>query len=264
MKKIFLLIVAPFAFFSALSAQVSQEEADRIVLERMSQETQSYTVYAKENVRTEMIITTVNEEMLELDYPCWVYYISYVGKVSIGHYLIVNESNGNLLEIKSKEDACPSDLAEWREVYNFPYFDGYITLKFDETLAIPNSNNTTKVSFKKVKEGRCLKSSCEFCDFLRAEIQLSVINNEQTVDIDLAIYGCLGKSANRVEVSGYRFSLEELLPYPERWYEDDNGEGRLIYYDDNGEEIILAHYYNNGELIMNEEVYIVKIKITKL
>ena len=116
MKKILLLLAAPFAFISALSAQVSQEEAEEIVLERMSQATQSYNVYAKDSLQTEMTITTINGEELELDYPCWVYYISYIRETddNAGCYLIVNESNGNLLEIKAKKEICPP----WSRCYD--------------------------------------------------------------------------------------------------------------------------------------------------
>ncbi|MCL1943077.1 MAG: hypothetical protein FWF54_05960, partial [Candidatus Azobacteroides sp.] len=112
--KIILLIIAPFAFLSALSAQITRNEADEIVSERMSREVQPYTVYAGENVQTEGVtVTTSGGETLELDYPCRVYYIRYTDTAS-GRYLIVKESDGNLLEINAKDDAWPSDLAEWK------------------------------------------------------------------------------------------------------------------------------------------------------
>jgi len=117
MKKILLLITALFAFLTALTAQITQEEADRVVWERMGQETLPYTIYAKEGIQTEMTITTSTEEVLELDYSCWVYYVNYTGETNNnGRYLIVNESNGNLLEVNTKNDVGPSDLAAWREV----------------------------------------------------------------------------------------------------------------------------------------------------
>ena len=127
MKKIFLLIIASFAFLSAFSVLpplITQEEADNIVLQRLSQETLNYFIYAKEGVQTEMIITTGaigSDEELELDYPCWVYYARYPitcygMHCFFGRYLIVNASNGNLLEVNKNMDAGPSDLAEWREI----------------------------------------------------------------------------------------------------------------------------------------------------
>jgi len=112
MKKILLLLTALVAFF-ALSAQITQEEADSIVLERLSQEIQPHTIYAKEGIQTDMSITTANNEILELDYNCWVYYISYT---DAGRYLIVNESNGNLLQVNTTSNAAPEDLVEWRVV----------------------------------------------------------------------------------------------------------------------------------------------------
>jgi len=112
--KTILLIIFQTFFFTALSAQTTQEQADKIVLERMSSETQSYTVYAKEDVQKEMIITTSAEEMLELDYSSWIYYIRY--GANQGRYLIVNKSNGNLLEVDAKSGAEPEDLAKWKEI----------------------------------------------------------------------------------------------------------------------------------------------------
>jgi len=108
-----------FAWTATLSAQkITREKADEIVLNRMNQETSVYynyyTIYNKENVQTEMAITTINGEVFELDYPCWVYYINYSYGIDANRYLIINESNGNLLEIKAKKDTGPADLATWR------------------------------------------------------------------------------------------------------------------------------------------------------
>ena len=114
MKKILLLIAAPFVFLLALSAQTTQPEADGIALERLNQETRPYTLYAKEDVQQKMTITTDNEEILELDYACWVYYVHYVNNT--GKYLFVKASNGNVLEVNMNGDAMPEDLAEWRIV----------------------------------------------------------------------------------------------------------------------------------------------------
>ncbi len=122
MKHLFLLIAALFAFLSAFSvvpsAPITQERADEIVLERMNQDVFPYGLSAKENVQTKMVITTSAGGELELDYRCWVYYaISYHGMIDTGRYLIVNESNGNLLEVKAHgSNARPRDLAEWRVV----------------------------------------------------------------------------------------------------------------------------------------------------
>ena len=116
MKRILLLIAATFAFLSAFSVSITptQKDADKIVLERISQEESYYTVYAKENLQESMIITTSAGEELALDYPCWVYYISYENNAD--RYLIVNGSNANVLEVNAKSNATPEDLKKWRVV----------------------------------------------------------------------------------------------------------------------------------------------------
>jgi hypothetical protein len=118
MKKTFIFIAASLVFLS-LQAQITQSEADSIVLERMSQETRQHTIHAQENVQTNYSITTSQGEVLELDYPCWIYYINYF-KNTIGHYLVVKESNGNLLKVKTKNNVEPSDLAQWRIIKEEP------------------------------------------------------------------------------------------------------------------------------------------------
>ena len=140
--KITILIIVQTLFFSALSAQISQEQADAMVQQRMSQETLPYTVYAKKSVQTKMTVTTSADEELELDYPCWVYYAHYPTDCAaescyIGRYLIVKESNGNLLEVKAKAKDIPSDLAEWRILKK--EFCSYINLEnIDKTIPVVN------------------------------------------------------------------------------------------------------------------------------
>jgi len=120
MKKILLLIVAPFVLLTALSAQITQEKADEIVLKRMNGETQTYVVYAKEKVQKPGATVALSaEEVIEFDYACWMYYINHAkGKTGdiTGRYLVVNESNGNILEINTKNDLAPSGLGSWRIV----------------------------------------------------------------------------------------------------------------------------------------------------
>ena len=153
MKKILLLIIAPFAFLSALSAQITREEADGIVSERMSRETPPYTVYAKAEVQELGItVTTSAGEMIELDYDCWVYYVQYPGQSDenpvSSRYLIVKRSDGNLLEINAKHDVGPNDLAEWREV-------APIEIPFTE-YSLPGSSYTLC---------RFTGTSCKWTDF---------------------------------------------------------------------------------------------------
>jgi hypothetical protein len=84
----------------------------------MSQETRQYTLFAQKNVQPTFNITTSKEEILELDYPCWIYYVCYIEEAdnNANHYLIVKEDNGSLLEVNTKNTSEPDDLAEWRGV----------------------------------------------------------------------------------------------------------------------------------------------------
>jgi len=101
--------------FLTLSAQVTQTGADSIVKEHMNGELKPYTIYAKENVQTGFEITTATGEILELNYSCWVYYVNFT-EVANNKYLIVKESNGNLLGINPKNDENLDDLEEWKIV----------------------------------------------------------------------------------------------------------------------------------------------------
>ena len=120
MKKIFLLSIASLVCMTTLSAQISQQEADSIVQQRLSDETKPYCVYAKEDVQTGFEVTTATGETLELSYPAWVYYVSYTRDTN-GKYLIVKENNGNVLEVNTKNDAEPDDLENWRIVVEDEY-----------------------------------------------------------------------------------------------------------------------------------------------
>jgi len=108
MKRILLLTIAPLVFLSAISAQITMEEADRIVMERMGGESPPYFVYKYQwngMLAGESSFTTSFGETIVLDYPCWTYYVSYSDKLydstTPGRFLIVKESNGTLMEIKS-------------------------------------------------------------------------------------------------------------------------------------------------------------------
>ena len=114
MKKILLLIAAPFVFFTAQADLITQPEADGIVLERLNQETRPYTLYAKEDVQQKMSITTVDGEVLDVNYKFWCYYVNYIDNT--GQYIIVKESNGNVLMVNVMGDAMPEDLEKWKVV----------------------------------------------------------------------------------------------------------------------------------------------------
>ena len=147
MKKICILIALPFMCCIALSAQITQEQADKIVLEHLSQESVPYALFAKEDVQENMIITTITGEILELDYPCWVYYIMLYLSDShrySGYYLIVKEANGNVLEIKPTRHVVPR-LAEWRNVMSgYKQITGYLVGYETCGLTIENGEGQAK------------------------------------------------------------------------------------------------------------------------
>ena len=151
MKKLFVLLIAPLAIFSALQAQTTQQQADAIALEHMDAETRPYSLYAKEGLQPAgTTIATSNGEVIELDYESWVYYVLYTDNPQ-GRYLIIKEDNGNLLEVNVKDDEGPDGLGEWRFVFGYPIeipFDEYslegttcqwINLDYDKTVIIINS-----------------------------------------------------------------------------------------------------------------------------
>jgi len=158
-KLITLIIVQTF-FLSALSAQITQVDADGIVSKRLSRETQPYTVYAKEDVQEKMLITTsAKGKQLELDYACWVYYIQYADGGQ-GRYLIVKESTGNLLELDAESGAEPENLAEWKVVAIESFAEYTLTgtscqwenLDYDDKLIVVDSKEELE-NYISCKEG---------------------------------------------------------------------------------------------------------------
>jgi len=123
MKKITILILLFAACALSLSAQVTQLQADSIALDRMSSDQRAYTLYAKQDLQDEgYTITTSQGEVFELDYPCWVYYVTYTNEIAT-KYLVVKESNGSLLEINVRNDEGPDDLSEWETLFTVPQID---------------------------------------------------------------------------------------------------------------------------------------------
>jgi len=122
MRKLYLFMVAHFVIVIALTAQVTQEQADAIVLERMSQETRPYELFAKEGLQPSgTLIKISEEEIIEINYESWIYYVRYADvNFSQSSYLIVKESNLNLIEINAKNDNEPDDLQEWNNLTVYP------------------------------------------------------------------------------------------------------------------------------------------------
>ena len=120
MKKIMISLIVPFAFLSVLPAQITTwREADSIVWEYLSLKTlpDYISIMAKPCVQKGLTINTIFyniDETIELDYACWVYYVD--GFFPGGYYLIINASNGNLLEVYSENFFEPDDPSAYRYV----------------------------------------------------------------------------------------------------------------------------------------------------
>jgi len=113
MKKNTIFLALPFVFLLTLSAQITQEQADKIVINHITNDTKPHTIFAKKEVQTDgYTVITSKGEMLELDYSCFVYYVKYNEETN-GKYLIIKENNGNLLEVNTKSDEGPGDLYKW-------------------------------------------------------------------------------------------------------------------------------------------------------
>jgi len=116
MKKLMLLFIVPLVVISVSQAQISQEHADQIIIEHLGNDSVGFTIYAKDTVQADgfSVITNLGE-IVEVDYSCWVYYLHYT-KDTKSKYIILKESNGNVLEINIKNGKDPEDLEEWRTV----------------------------------------------------------------------------------------------------------------------------------------------------
>lgn len=114
MKKILIILILPLISLSALQAQITQEAADKIVKEYLGDATIDCMLYAKENFQTDgMTIITFAGEIVEFEYPCWVYYAACSANMN-NKYILVNASNGNVLNMNLKGDEMPDDVAQWR------------------------------------------------------------------------------------------------------------------------------------------------------
>ena len=107
---------------TSLSAQITREQADAIVLEYIQEIALPYSLYVNINMPGEegIIITTFNEEVVRVKYACWAYYLNEnpgTSEPAQQRYLFIKENNGNLLEIIISNDLVPEDIASnWKIV----------------------------------------------------------------------------------------------------------------------------------------------------
>ncbi|MCL2511284.1 MAG: T9SS type A sorting domain-containing protein [Bacteroidales bacterium] len=122
MEKLIISMLVLLAWTTSLSAQITREQADAIVINHIENEvTPPYLLYVNVNAPSEagIAITTFQEETFKAKYPCWAYYLN-ENPTSIEpaqhRYLFVKESDGNLLEVITSNDRAPNDLTQWEEV----------------------------------------------------------------------------------------------------------------------------------------------------
>jgi hypothetical protein len=105
----------------------------------------------------------------------------------------------------------------------------YLTLKFNETINVPNTNGTLKISFNDVEDDRCSIQSCYLCYGSFAKVQISIINDNNEIKIELWMIGCVEEydyeyfigveedcldNRQYIDTLGYRFTITKLSPYP--------------------------------------------------
>ena len=113
-----------FVCAMSLSAQITQEHADTLVLEYIQNRiTPPYILYLNANTPSaeDFVITTANEETCKAKYACWVYYLDEnpdVSEPARQRYFFVKENNGHLLKVITRNDFGISDLSQWIVVAN--------------------------------------------------------------------------------------------------------------------------------------------------
>ena len=119
MKKFTLSILVLFFCATSLQAQITQAQANTIVIQYLQTEvTSPYLLYAyaHEPSADELVLITYNEEVIKVQYPCWVYYLNENPEISEPcqhRYLFVKADDGNLLEVITSNDLGQTDLPEW-------------------------------------------------------------------------------------------------------------------------------------------------------
>jgi hypothetical protein len=122
MKKLLFTMSILLAWATSLSAQITREQANEIVLQYIKTEiTLPYLLYVNVNTPSEegIAVTTFQEEVFNAKYTCWAYYLNEnpeLTEPARHRYLFVKENDGNLLEVITNNDLCPEDLTQWTEV----------------------------------------------------------------------------------------------------------------------------------------------------
>jgi hypothetical protein len=181
MKKVIISMLVLVALATSLSAQITREKADEIVLEYIQNEvTPPYLLYV--NVHSPnmegITITTFQEEKIKIKYACWVYYLNenpYVNGTTQHRYLFVKEDDGNLLEVITTNDLGADVTTDWILVDN----TGLVDLKENGILIYPNPTRGELI----VKSEELKVENIEIYDVVGKK--LLTLNSQLLTQIDL-------------------------------------------------------------------------------
>jgi len=117
-------MLALLAWTTSLSARITREQADAIVLEHIQKEETLPFVYLYVNKNTpsnkNVTITAYIGESIKVKYACWIYYLDehtrLYGLAQRRRYFFVKEDSGSLLEIISHWFFSPDDSHSWEAV----------------------------------------------------------------------------------------------------------------------------------------------------
>jgi len=200
-KPIFLLFLPLLSLFS-LSAQVTQEQADSIVIQRLNNNLNVSLVYAKEDVQQEFEITTTTGEILEFDYPCWVYYVKFTDETN-GKYMIVKENTGNVLEVNTKNDAGPDDWEDWRSVL------WYAEYSLSETFCVwTNPNHPNYYELIVINSNEELKQYISCAEGNYPEIDFSRHTLLLTFGWDTYPVGSISENLQQLSPNNYQLNIK--------------------------------------------------------
>jgi hypothetical protein len=183
MKKIIISILVLIFCAISSNAQITQEQANAIVLQYIQNEvTLPCVLYASTYAPSEsgLVITTYKEETVKVKYACWAYYLNEypdINEPCQHRYLFVKGDNGNLLEIITSNDLSPN-LTEWMLV----------------PLSVTNSERNNAILFYPnpttgeltIENGELTIMSIEVFDVYGRKSQISNLKSQNLISINIS------------------------------------------------------------------------------
>jgi hypothetical protein len=185
----FILYNIALLFPLLLSAQITREQADAIILEYIQNEvTWDYILSRNDNPPSEEGKTSVvwynnslHTESLSVEYPCWIYFVcnpNVNGPYTI-LFLFINKEDGNLLEVKNKR-AFGANIENWTE----------IAIKISATAEV-NKNRNVVISPNPVSDRLNIISDtgisrAEIYDFSGRMLLAKSVQNDTNYRLDLS------------------------------------------------------------------------------